>query len=143
MLPHRLLVGRARFPPDAPPFVSCFVISRLGLLRFCCPDSSSVAPVRARHRSPIVIAFCYRSHWRMDKSVARWRALLRGDTAPHPARFAYISNCHKNLMYNGRLSPFLLACGQNRLILCKQACCIMGYYKPRKQKKESKSPPLF
>ena len=84
MVPHRLLVGRARLSPEATPLVSAIDIARSKVVRFCHPDSSTDAPSSARHRSPSVIAFCYRFIWCRVEAVARWRALLHGATAPYP-----------------------------------------------------------
>ena len=111
MVSPRLLVGRALLSPEATPLVSAIDIARSKVVRFCHPDSSHLAPSSARHRSPSVIAFCYRfllyrvesvARWRAllhgatapypdtaAKSVARWRALLHGATAPYPARIPY------------------------------------------------------
>lgn len=61
MCPPRLLVGRALLSPEATPLGSAIVIARAKVVRFCHPESSHLAPSSARHRSPIVLTFCYRT----------------------------------------------------------------------------------
>lgn len=129
MWPPRLLVGRALLSPEATPLGSAIVIARAKVVRFCHPESSHLAPSSARHRSPIVLAFCYRTLSRprsrcglasfplapacFRRARSRFRPRLRYSSPPAPptgraaAGAPFASRCASLLLR----SPFALGRG--------------------------------